>query len=246
MAFLTGQKDTDLLILQELDDESLQSICQVNKFAKALCDKDTFWMNRIISKYGLEILKGKEIKMTYREYYTSGKARTYKMCKDIEGVKHLSLMVASDFYDPQDGLLNANFTRDTRSMVYLLLKIVLTRMTSFEPRDYEQEEKLKKAVIKAAMRIPDYRRDDFDVNSNFMTKKEQNAFIRLINIPVGRPAILRSASRNRPDMVRAFPNPEKQFLLIAHIHKGFRTRQIPLDIFWDELCTLPYIQNYKY
>lgn len=50
---LTGQRDPDLLILSNLDDETLLSFCLANRSANLLCQNESFWRNRFINKYGL-------------------------------------------------------------------------------------------------------------------------------------------------------------------------------------------------
>lgn len=56
---LTGNKNVDLLILNQLEDKDLISVCQTNTIAHTLCQDEGFWLNRIIVKFGisLDILK---------------------------------------------------------------------------------------------------------------------------------------------------------------------------------------------
>lgn len=42
MATLTGNKDTDFLILMQLNDYELGKVCQANKYVKSLCDDNDF------------------------------------------------------------------------------------------------------------------------------------------------------------------------------------------------------------
>ena len=44
---LTGTKNSDFLILNELNNHDLGRVCQVNKMAKSLCDDDNFWNQRL-------------------------------------------------------------------------------------------------------------------------------------------------------------------------------------------------------
>lgn len=48
---LTGNKNVDFKILNELDDKDLVNICQTNKLASDLCNDQTFWLNRIRIKF---------------------------------------------------------------------------------------------------------------------------------------------------------------------------------------------------
>lgn len=47
MSGLTGVKDVDLKILQELTDKELSIVCSVNKKVAELCNDENFWMNRL-------------------------------------------------------------------------------------------------------------------------------------------------------------------------------------------------------
>ena len=48
---LTGIKDLDYKILNQLEDKDLVNICQTNKEAKTICDDQTFWLNRIVTRF---------------------------------------------------------------------------------------------------------------------------------------------------------------------------------------------------
>lgn len=48
---LTKLKDTDLKILEELDDKDLLTFCLLNKSASELCSYEPFWRNRLSKKY---------------------------------------------------------------------------------------------------------------------------------------------------------------------------------------------------
>ena len=45
---LTGVKDLDIKILNELEDKDIVSYCQTNKQADTLCQDQGFWLNRIM------------------------------------------------------------------------------------------------------------------------------------------------------------------------------------------------------
>jgi hypothetical protein len=51
MAF-TKNKDVDILTLNLLSDYELSRVCQVNKEAKKLCEREELWMQRFDQKYG--------------------------------------------------------------------------------------------------------------------------------------------------------------------------------------------------
>ena len=68
---LTYNKDTDLIILANLDDESLFSMCEVNKYTREICKTDWFWERRIKEKFGehVSILNKKPRNVTWIAYY---------------------------------------------------------------------------------------------------------------------------------------------------------------------------------
>lgn len=68
---LTGNKNVDLLILNQLEDKDLISVCQANTIAHTLCQDEGFWLNRIIVKFGisLDILKQYKGDRSWSEYY---------------------------------------------------------------------------------------------------------------------------------------------------------------------------------
>ena len=66
---LTGIKDTDLLILEKLDDRSLFSYCQTNQYANNVCQDENFWRNRLITKYGIETAELKNIDRSWKDFY---------------------------------------------------------------------------------------------------------------------------------------------------------------------------------
>lgn len=68
---LTGIRDVDYKILNELDDKSLVNFCSVNKKADEYCDDQSFWLNRILIKFPflpLNILKRYK-KDKWSDYY---------------------------------------------------------------------------------------------------------------------------------------------------------------------------------
>lgn len=74
MKKLSGNKETNFLILMNLTDNELGKVCQVNKYINSLCNDDIFWMRRVyfINKYNYnEALKMKQYLEfdTWKEYY---------------------------------------------------------------------------------------------------------------------------------------------------------------------------------
>ncbi len=70
---LTGNKDVDRKILNNLEDKDLVNLCQVNKKAQSLCNDQVFWMNRVFLKFGYvggDVLRtNKGTDRTWSEYY---------------------------------------------------------------------------------------------------------------------------------------------------------------------------------
>ena len=69
---LTGNKDVDRKILNELEDKDLVNVCQTNKKANSLCNDQVFWMNRVFQRFGYvggDILRNNKMDRTWSEYY---------------------------------------------------------------------------------------------------------------------------------------------------------------------------------
>jgi hypothetical protein len=71
---LTGNKETDFLVLMELNDEELGKVCQVNKYVNKLCNDDNFYRKRIYLnyKYSPQIANSMKNYLafdTWKEYY---------------------------------------------------------------------------------------------------------------------------------------------------------------------------------
>ena len=47
---LTGLRQTDMLILQQLRDDELDPVCRTSEYLKSICDDPIFWYNRINNK----------------------------------------------------------------------------------------------------------------------------------------------------------------------------------------------------
>ncbi len=70
---LTGNKDVDRKILNELKDVDLVKACQVNKQADNICNDQVFWMNRVFDRFpyvGGDILRAnKGTERSWSDYY---------------------------------------------------------------------------------------------------------------------------------------------------------------------------------
>lgn len=59
---LTGIKDVDMKIIDNLNDIELGKVCRTNKYVKDLCDSEIFWINRILRIYPLTAFELKQVK----------------------------------------------------------------------------------------------------------------------------------------------------------------------------------------
>ena len=50
---ISGHKDTDLIILSKMDDQTLFSFCKIeNSYVQKLCNNENFWRERVKEKFG--------------------------------------------------------------------------------------------------------------------------------------------------------------------------------------------------
>ena len=78
---LTGVKDLDMKILNELDDVDLVKMCQTNRAADSICTDQSFWLNRIMTKFpylSLEILNKYKGDQKWSEYYINDLIKALK------------------------------------------------------------------------------------------------------------------------------------------------------------------------
>lgn len=62
----TGNKQADMLILQEVDDRELNVICQSgNRYVNSLCSDQTFYINRAVKRLGYPIQQLRVLKGSY-------------------------------------------------------------------------------------------------------------------------------------------------------------------------------------
>ena len=71
-----GNKDINLKIIQKLTDKEISTVCQANKYISKLCEDESFWLNRLLTKKTKEEiskLKGDlKYKQLYRYLYMGG------------------------------------------------------------------------------------------------------------------------------------------------------------------------------
>jgi hypothetical protein len=66
---LTGDKNVDLLIMENLGDRDLFNFCISDKYAASLCKNEDFWRNRFMSRFGKTAGKYKPEKRTWKNHY---------------------------------------------------------------------------------------------------------------------------------------------------------------------------------
>jgi len=122
----TGLKDTDLLILMELEDKELFEVCSLNKYLRSLCNNDYFWYNRIVKKYGekeIEVAKQKN-NSTWKKYYIHLIKSNLKLWFDR----------SKNFYLSQKKLHNG----DVLLGEYVIIPKFGTKLYAFVPFDHNR------------------------------------------------------------------------------------------------------------
>ena len=70
---LTGYKDLDFEILNNLNDKDLVSFCSTSREAETLCKNQIFWQRRVIDRFGkylsLETMKVFKADRDWSDYY---------------------------------------------------------------------------------------------------------------------------------------------------------------------------------
>ena len=65
----TPIKDVNLEIMAKMDDKTLLNVCATNKYAKELCQNESFWRNRFLKKYGEMAANRKPEKRSWKNHY---------------------------------------------------------------------------------------------------------------------------------------------------------------------------------
>ena len=128
MARLAGTKDANLLILDKMDDRTLLSYCQTNRYAENLCNNEDFWRNRFVKVYGIGDAKLKDKNRTWKNYYLSvlyytNKYTTKKALEKVAEKNHLDLFnlfsKGMKEYDINRAIINSG----NKDLIYKLNKI---------------------------------------------------------------------------------------------------------------------------
>jgi hypothetical protein len=92
---LSGDPATDILILLELSDQDLINVCATDKYINNLCNNESFWLNKVLSKFGL-LGKGPDIKMRYMPTGTSWKEYYLWLSGLLDGPVEIARYVADE------------------------------------------------------------------------------------------------------------------------------------------------------
>jgi hypothetical protein len=96
---LTGQKDADLSIMNNMDDKTLFSFCMSSNdvYLQRLCNDENFWTNKFLKKYDEQILSFKNPKKTIKRFYLQLSYYDDKyLSKEIEVPPHLKQLLGKN------------------------------------------------------------------------------------------------------------------------------------------------------
>lgn len=69
MKAFTGIKDVDLKIISQLEDHEIGKVCQANKYVSRLCEDESFWLNRLLTKHSKHEIKQLRGSLSYKDLY---------------------------------------------------------------------------------------------------------------------------------------------------------------------------------
>ena len=123
---LTGNKDVDRKILNNLEDKDLVNVCQTNKQADSICNQ-VFWMRRVFNKFGYvggDVLRKNKGNRSWSEYYikdlrkiTPDNAKKYMDHTSRLDYIIIAINIGSDIRDESPGVMSyLNSTLDRAAM----------------------------------------------------------------------------------------------------------------------------------
>lgn len=226
----TGNKETDKIILQNLDDDSLTKFCQINKYAKLVCNDEFFWLNRIIIRSSKDVLMGKKEFQTYKDYYISGKYKVYELCKNLSN-KVQSQLVIDTLYNSVTGYINVY---SNNIMDFLILKILLSYVKK-HPSPVLTQLDVEEMLNEKYTKIQTWNTLAISENINIFNDTDFKTFHKVIDMN----------SSKIKNYFKSFKLSILDKRFIEYIHLGFRNKKIPLDMTWNKLCSLSYVMNFK-
>ena len=130
MIGITGNKETDFIVLSNLNDDDLARLCSVNKYTRDLCRDENFWMNRTIkrfNRFSTNINSDRnKLGMTWKGFYfylISALEHIYHSIYGIEQfrwkgqkayseiLKNINKLVEVQTLELDNAILNKNFIR---------------------------------------------------------------------------------------------------------------------------------------
>jgi hypothetical protein len=97
LKFPIGEKKKDLEILAYLPDQELFNYCTVNKYARNLCNKDSFWRKRLFNTFQSSRLNEETFQPRYRWKYVY--LSVIKYLYDADNDKRLAFEMALENRD---------------------------------------------------------------------------------------------------------------------------------------------------
>ena len=98
---LSGNKNIDYLIMEQLDDRSLLNLCLTNKYTQELCRNDLFWQKRFVSKFNGRIVKPEGI--SWKNYYLQVISDLSYVEEELELEEPMGLFNSEFFYNVLGG-----------------------------------------------------------------------------------------------------------------------------------------------
>ena len=241
----SGNKDTDKLILQELDDRSLLSACSTNSYFEQICKEESFWLNRLIRMHGEDvlILKPKFGKLSNREIYFRLTYPTYKNCQNVKRNADSNLVI-EDLYGPNGYIQNETETKSLKELKNLIIfKTVYTLMDKKEKIhkiNKTSQTKLRNKIKKIGDNLPEKYKRSLNLasptleNTDIATFFQEVLFSSLQHVDVKSVKDYLLLNLNRP-----YDLSDGDIRFILRIHNSFKNSSLPLTITWNELCTHP-------
>lgn len=162
MQDFTGHKDTDRLVMDTLDDETLFSFCQTNRYIHSLCNED-YWKRRTMERYATELHK-LDRSLTWREkyrllakYYISGLEKSEHGLANIYLDKNSRLINESfgyiqDMYNDHDEKFRQKYDLMTGSKARDIVGILLAKeMAKYGPAN--ERDVIYKAMVNVAYEV---------------------------------------------------------------------------------------------
>ena len=237
MNTLSGNKETDMLILQQLSDYDLSKVCQVNKYVNSLCNADRFWMNRILNIKGN--VAGKKEDENYKEFYDRTIGLNIRMCWGLRQINPVIILPIFQLYLPTIGIFPEYLFRASVRTEYLLQKILL-KFYRKDEHPHNHIARVINMINHILTTIPAYELETVSWGTNNFTARDKDTFLKIINISITRSFLIRHIAGMEPQTIRPLMKiaPAHEYAkFIIYLHDLFRGGKIPLDITWEDLCS---------